>query len=249
MSRTFPYYIIGISVIFFTWWALSIIVNSYVVPSPFVVLNSIIFSYKIHWKNFTNTGIISFLGLLMSFFISIFSLTINSIYPKIEKISYPIIILFKASPAIALAPIIISISGTGLISKSIISCLICFFPLIIGGMDGIRRTPNSLIELSNIYNASNVKLLKNIYFGYLLNGLLSGLKTSAPLSVVGAIVAEYIIGGNHFGLGSFIISNIHSSSNINMYAGAVLSTFLGMVFFLLSIYIYNYYEKKLFINY
>lgn len=245
MLTKVKYFLIGILVIGVLWFFVSLISNPYIIPSPLKTFESFIDNYNTHLENFLQTGYISFLGLFLSLIITNAVLGVIVLIPKLEEFIYPLLVMLKATPAVAIAPIIVALIGTGTNSKTLVASLISFFPIIIGGLDGIKRVPKPIELLGNNYGAKNINKMKHLQLGYLIDGILSGLKTAAPLSVVGAIVSEYIIGGSESGIGTFIISNIYSSTPVNVFIGAILSTFLGLAFFFISIVVFDFYEKRL----
>lgn len=243
------FYTLGILFIFFTWVFSYLVIGNGIIPSPFLVFKSIINNWSLHFKNIANTGLISMLGILTSLLFSILVVYGIALSTVFKKITTPILLLVKVIPAVAIAPLVITIAGTDLISKIIITSLICFFPQVISGIDAFKKVPLATLELSYVYASNSRNTFANIQIGYVIQGFLSGFKTTSALGVVGAIVSEYIIGGNNFGIGSFIIANIYSSTTINIYSGTVLSGILGIIFFGAATLITNYFDKKLRINY
>jgi ABC-type nitrate/sulfonate/bicarbonate transport system permease component len=204
--------------------------------------------FHVLWTMKTQTSLEAAAGLIISVLISIIFIILIGAFPRFESIIYPFVIFIKSTPAVAFVPIFIIIIGIGVFTKIAISALICFFPLIIGGIDGMKRTPEKFLILAESYGSKKLDTFLNFKIGYTLEGFCSGLKTAAPLSVIGAIVGEYVTGGNQSGLGAFIITNSIQSVKVNLYAGAVLSTLLGVVFFLVSNFIYSLYDKTLHIR-
>lgn len=248
MLKDIFYWLLGFLFVLLIWGISSYALNSTDIPFPNVVLKSIITNGAIHIENVSQTATEAIIGLIISVFLSLFCIFTIGMFPKFEKIIYPFILLIKSTPAVAFVPIFIILIGTGVMTKVFVSSMICFFPLIIGGIDGIKRTPERFEILAESYGSSFYNSFLNIKIGYMINGFCSGLKTAAPLSVIGAIVGEYVTGGNQAGLGAFIITNVVKSVKINLYAGAVLSTLLGLSFFVVSNLISNYYDKKLHIG-
>lgn len=219
------------------------------IPSIYSVVKSIFINFQeIHLVNLLETAKVSSLGILIAVLFSFIIIFFVGIFNSFEQIISPIIILLKASPAIAFVPVLMLFFGTGLGSKVTVSFMICFFPIVIGGIDGLKRVPKRLKYFSRSYTKSKIKRLVYIEYGYILESLLSGLKTAAPLSVVGAIVSEYVIGGQVPGLGGFIISNTQSYAVTSRYVGIVLASFLGIVFYLVAYFLHLYYKKELHIE-
>lgn len=233
----------------FAFWIVGHILYSDKIPSIYAVANSIFVNFEeIHLVNLLETAKVASLGILIAMLVSFIIIFFVGIFNSFEQIISPVIILLKASPAIAFVPVLMLFFGTGLGSKVTVSFMICFFPIVIGGIDGLKRVPKRLNYFSRSYTKSKIKLLFYIAYGYILESMLSGLKTAAPLSVVGAIVAEYVIGGQVPGLGGFIISNTQSYAVISRYVGIVLASFLGIVFYLVAYFIHLYYKKELHIE-
>lgn len=216
------------------------------IPEIKKVCLSILNNFKhTHRENLIETAKVAFLGLILSVLFSFLIIFLIGIYGTMEHIISPFIILLKASPAVAFIPVFMIFFGTGIWSKVLVSSMICFFPLVIGGIDGLKRAPKKLVCLANTYTNSKIKILFYVKSGFVLEGFLSGLKTAAPLSVVGAIVGEYVIGGQSTGLGGFIISNTQSYAITSRYVGIVLASLLGLLFYLISYIIHSYYAKHL----
>jgi NitT/TauT family transport system permease protein len=245
MYKDIFYWLLGILIIFAVWFLGSLIFSEYTIPSPFRVFSSLVENREIHFSNFSQSGKEAFFGIILATIFTFFVVALIGILPKIEQFIYPIIVLIKSTPAVAFVPIFIVLFGTGLITKILVAFMICLFPLIVGTIDGLKRTPDRLVNMAKIYGSTDINIFLNIRIGYAINGFCSGLKTASPLSVIGAIVGEYVAGNNDAGLGAFIMANVVGSIKINLFAGAILSTLLGLIFFLTSTFIYNLYEQKL----
>ena len=199
---------------------------------------------QVHKFNVLSTFLTALSGLGLSVFLSALIFISVGVFKSIENFILPILVLIKSSPALAFVPIFTILLGTGFASKILVSSMICLFPLAIGVLDGFDRIPLKYNYFIRVYSPSRFKSLFLIKTHFALEGLLSGLKTAAPLSVVGAIVGEYVIGGSNYGLGNFIISNTNSYAIVSRYVGVLLSTMLGLFFFVSSMIIYNFYANQ-----
>lgn len=248
MGKDFLNWSIGFFILLLLWHISSYLFNPSYLPFPSVVFKSIYINKALHLVNLHQTALEASSGLIISALISTFLILLIVAFPKFESVMYPFIILIKSTPAVALVPIFILMIGTGVLTKILISSLICFFPLIIGGIDGMKRTPDRFLILAESYGSKRLATFVAFKIGYTIDGFCSGLKTAAPLSVIGAIVGEYVTGGNQAGLGAFIITNSIKSVKINLYAGVVLSSILGVCFFSVSSLIHKAYDDKLHIR-
>jgi NitT/TauT family transport system permease protein len=172
------------------------------------------------------------------------------LFPRTEPVFYPYIVLLKASPAVAFAPMLSILFKSGPEGKVVVAAMIAFFPLVIGGTDGLRRTPESLELMAAGYGAKRWGRLAHINGGFILSGFLSGLKTAAPLSVVGAIVGEFVQASEagKTGVGIYIASHARNYFMSHVLAGVVLSTLLGLAFFALALVVSRFVEGVLFLE-
>lgn len=123
--------------------------------------------------------------------------------PILEDIFSPFIIAFQSTPVVAYAPLLVIWFGSGVQSKVITCALIVFFPMLMNTVTGVRGVSSSLRDLMRVSGASRWQTLVKLELPAAMPVLLTGLKTSATLSVIGAVVGEFIFA--RAGLG-FLIS-------------------------------------------
>lgn len=237
MKKNIIIWSIGLAGLLVSWWILSLILSPDILPSPITVALVLLDSWRSSCMLAMVTIMESAMGLLLSIFISSTIVLLLAIRPQLECFIYPFIITVKASPAVSFVPIFICFVGSGPLSKVFTSAMIAFFPLVIGGIDGIKNTPAKLLILSDSYGASQFDKLTKISWPYALTGFISGLKTAAPLSVVGAVVGEYVAGGSPRGIGSYIMENSQRFFPPELFAGTILATGTGLLFFMITFYI------------
>ncbi len=122
--------------------------------------------------------------------------------PAVERLLSPYIVASQAIPIVAIAPLLIIWFGPGMLSKVLICALIVFFPVLVNIVIGIRSVPENLHALMRSLNASRQQTLRLLEIPAALPVLLGGLRIGATLSVIGAVVGEYI--GSDRGLGFLI---------------------------------------------
>lgn len=115
---------------------------------------------------------------------------------------YPLIIVVHSMPIVAVAPIIVVTLGTSDLPRIVITFLITFFPIVVTTTAGMLATPPELIELSRSLRADWARETYHIRLPYALPYIFSALKISTSLSVIGAVVAEFVSAQR--GLGYFI---------------------------------------------
>ncbi len=119
-----------------------------------------------------------------------------------ERILSPFLVASQAVPIVAIAPLLVIWFGPGLFSKILICGLIVFFPVLVNTVVGIRAVPRSLHELMRSLRASRWQMLVLLEIPSALPVFLGGLRIGATLSVIGAVVGEFV--GADRGLGFLI---------------------------------------------
>lgn len=119
---------------------------------------------------------------------------------------YPFLVIKQSTPIIAIAPIIVVVVGAGFTAKVIVACLVAIFPIIVSTATGLMATPPEYLELARSVRQDARSELFRIRFPFAVRYIFSGLRISIALSVIGAVVAEFVSGG--FGLGYVVYSSM-----------------------------------------
>ncbi len=108
-----------------------------------------------------------------------------------------------------------------------------FFPVLSNTLVGLRATDRRLGELFELYDAGRLQALGRLRLPAALPYVVAGLRISSTLSVIGAIVGEYIagIGGGEAGLGFTITQSAIRLETPYLFAAAITSSILGIAFF------------------
>ena len=122
--------------------------------------------------------------------------------PLLERLLAPYLVASQAIPIVAIAPLLVIWFGPGIFSKVLISALIVFFPVLVNTVVGLRAVPENLRDLMHSLKASRAQMLRYLEIPSALPVLLGGLRIGATLSVIGAVVGEFI--GSDRGLGFLI---------------------------------------------
>lgn len=123
-------------------------------------------------------------------------------YKLLAQLLSPIIVAFQATPIVAYAPLLIIWFGSGPTSKIVTTAIIVFFPTLMNTAVGIYNVPRPLRDLMRSLNATTSQIFFKLEVPSALPVILAGLKTSATLAVIGAVVGEFVSAGN--GLGSLV---------------------------------------------
>lgn len=138
----------------------------------------------------------------------------------LEAALSPIIVAFQSTPVVAYAPLLVIWFGSGPTSKIITSALIVFFPMLMNTIVGVRGVPAPLRELMRSLRATRWQMFSKLEVPAALPVLFGGLKVSATLAVIGAVVGEFV--SSNAGLG-FLINTARSQYNTPLVFVAVLT--------------------------
>ena len=116
---------------------------------------------------------------------------------------HPYLAAGQAMPAIVIAPLLVIWLGYGLVPNVILCMLIVLFPMVITTILGVQTLDQTLIDAARVEGASGWSLLAHIEFPLALPALLAGVRTGLTLSVMGAVVGEFVSGGDQ-GLGALV---------------------------------------------
>jgi NitT/TauT family transport system permease protein len=122
----------------------------------------------------------------------------------VEYFLYPYIVMFQALPKVALAPLIVIWFGLGMTSKVVNSALVAFFPLLVNTIVGLRSADEDRVSLMRSLAASERQIFWMLRLPNALPFVMAGLDVAMILSLIGAIVAEFV--GAQAGLGMLIQS-------------------------------------------
>ena len=150
----------------------------------------------------------------------------------LDRSLMPWIIASQTVPILAIAPMVIvilaSIGVTGLIPKAIISMYLCFFPVTIGMVKGLRSPDPLQMDLMRTYNASQWQTFWKLRVPASVPFLFASLKVAIAISLVGAIVGELPTGAEG-GLGSRMLAGSYYGQMVQIWSCLVLASILGMI--------------------
>jgi NitT/TauT family transport system permease protein len=144
---------------------------------------------------------------------------------------YPILVSSQTVPKVAIAPLLVLWLGYGIFPKVLVTFLICFFPITIDAVVGLRSVPTETILLARSTGATAWKTFITIKLPHALPNIFAGLKVAITLAVVGSIVAEFV--GADRGLGYVLMMATGNLDTTLLFADLVVLVVLGMGLYLL----------------
>jgi ABC-type nitrate/sulfonate/bicarbonate transport system permease component len=151
----------------------------------------------------------------------------------VRDAAYPLLVASQAIPIVVIAPLVILAFDYTIWPKVVIVALICFFPVTVNLMDGLRSVEPELLKLMRSLGASRLTTLRKVELPSSLPFLFSGLKIAATVSVIGAVFGEWA--GADKGLGRLVLLGINQLETPRVYAGVVVLTLMALALFLLVV--------------
>jgi ABC-type nitrate/sulfonate/bicarbonate transport system permease component len=149
----------------------------------------------------------------------------------IERALYPWLVVSQMIPIPAVAPIFVLWTGFDIRPKLMVVTLVCFFPIAVNTIDGLRAVEPELLNLLRTLGASRLQRFRMARIPASLPFVFSGLKVSAAFSVLGAVFGEWV--GANSGLGYEILILNNQSATADMFAVIVVLSAVGIAMFAL----------------
>lgn len=138
----------------------------------------------------------------------------------------PYIAASQAVPAVAVAPLLMLWLGYGLVPIVVLCALTVFFPILLATVLGLRTLDRDVVNAARLDGAGSWHLLRHIELPLALPALLTGLRNGFTLSVTGAVVGEFVMGGR--GLGMLVAARGDSADTVGIFAALVVLCALAM---------------------
>ncbi|MCB0063042.1 MAG: ABC transporter permease [Caldilineaceae bacterium] len=190
------------------------------------------------WGNFTEilAGLwsstqVALIGLAVAILIGLSLATLMSQSELIERAVFPYAVTLQAIPILAIVPLIGFWFGFGVTARVIVCVIIALFPIIVNTLFGLLSAPRGLHDLFTLQRASRLTRLRKLMFPAALPAIFAGLRISAGLSVIGAIVGDFFFGRGDPGIGQLLQRYANRLLGEQLLAAIIMSSLLGVVVF------------------
>lgn len=147
----------------------------------------------------------------------------------VYQVIQPYIIASQAMPKLALAPLLVIWFGYGFTPKILITALVCFFPVFESTLAGLRYIDSAQLALFRSYRATEWQILFKLRWPTAIPYVFSGLRSAIVLSVVGAVISEFI--GANRGLGAVIVAAQGMMDTPLIFSSFITLTMIGIVLY------------------
>lgn len=223
---------LAILVALWQWIASQPSTDPEVLPTPVAVWHALVAQRTLLWRNTLVTLHETVIGFAAAFAAGVFFAVVIDFSPWLRRAIYPLLISSQTVPIITIAPLVVFWFGFGIVSKSIVVLLVCFFPISVALVDGLRSVDPELLKLYRTFGAGRWRIFWSVRLPGALPTLFSGIRIAITYSVVGAIFGEYV--GATGGLGWYIEQKQHDFQTPAIIAAIVVTALLSVALFALT---------------
>jgi NitT/TauT family transport system permease protein len=237
IARALPPLLFGLALLV-GWQAFVVLLHvpEYLLPSPTAIAATVDRSLV---EQFAVTFAEALIGFVMASALAFVIATLFARFHTLEEGLFPIAIAVKTTPIVAIAPLLVIWLGTGWWSKIVAAILICFFPVLVNTVKGLKAADAEYRELFATMGATKAQEFRKLCIPFCLPYLFSALKISSSLAVVGAIVGEFV--GATQGLGYLIIISSAHLETATLFSAIIAAAFAGIAMF----YALGFAERRL----
>lgn len=179
--------------------------QSFLVPSPVEVAESLWDNRTLLAENAWVTLREMVFGILAAIAVGVGFAVVMHRWRVMRDAAYPLIVASQTIPVIVIAPILTVWFGYGITPKVVIIALVCFFPLTINALDGLRAVEPEALKMMRSLDASRWQLFRRVEAPTALPHVFTGAKIAVVIAPIGAVFAEWA--GSSAGLGHLIQSD------------------------------------------
>jgi putative hydroxymethylpyrimidine transport system permease protein len=204
-------------------------VPEYLIPAP----SEVAADMRSDWPVLEPALLVTLKEILLGFLISVAAgvglAVLLHLSPTLRRAFYPILIGSQTVPIVVLAPILVILLGYGILPKLVIVALICFFPIVVNGVDGLRSVDEDLIRMMRTLHGTRWGIFKRVEFPAALPSFFSGMRIAATFAAIGAVFGEW--SGSSQGLGYVMLAATPNLLTARIFAAIVLLTVVALMLF------------------
>jgi ABC-type nitrate/sulfonate/bicarbonate transport system permease component len=213
-------------------WAQVGDVPEWQLPAPSAILEELVVSWGLLWENTLVTAQEVVLGFLAALVTGLL-LAVAIAYSRIlERSVYPIVIASQTIPVIAIAPLLLIWVGYGIAPKIIVVALISFFPISVNTVDGLKSADPDMVNMMRTLGASRWQIFTKLQIPASLPRMFSGIKIAIAVSVIGAVIGEWV--GASAGLGYLMTYSQPLFLTSRVFAAILILSVMGVGLFLIA---------------
>lgn len=221
--------IILVAILIVLWQVVVIVfkIPNFLVPLPTAVGRALVTNWNMLIQNMYVTVQEILIGFVVGVAIG-FALALLVVSSRlVGRMLSPLITVAQVIPKVALAPIFLIWFGYGMLSKIVITVVICFFPVVLNSIKGFTTVDQDLLDLLKSLAASRKQVFLKAQLPNSLPYFMAALKISMTFAIIGAVVGEWI-GASH-GIGYVMLVASSDFENPLLYAAIIVISVVGVI--------------------
>lgn len=202
--------------------------QTYLLPLPGDVVAELAGSGGTYLADAWTTLSTALLGVLLGGVLAAVLAVVLSEVPLLARAVLPLAVVLNTTPVVAFAPALVVAFGFGRTPKVLVTAVVVFFPVLVTLLQGLRAAPPDALMVLRSLRASRTEVLLRLRLPSALPALFTALRVVLPLSVVGAVVAEFVAAGSSSGLGTLITTSAASYRLAPVYAAIIVLAVMGV---------------------
>lgn len=143
----------------------------------------------------------------------------------------PILVLSQTVPTVLLAPILAILLGYGIEPKLVVVAVVCFFPIVVNTVDGLRSADPELVRMMRTLHGDRLAIFRRVELPGALPAVFSGARVAATYAAVGAVFGEWA--GSSAGLGFVILQAQPALDTARIFAAVLILSALALALYAL----------------
>jgi len=209
-------------------------VPHYLIPAPSLIARTLVANFGSLMGSAWFTIKLTLMSLTLAIFGGVALGMVFALSRRIEMSLFPFAVILQVTPIVAIAPLILIYVPDTFWALLICAWIVAFFPILSNTAIGLRSADHNLRDLFTLYRATPLQRLRYLLIPSALPYFMAALKIAGGLSLIGAVVAEFVAGtaGQNTGLASRILESSFRNEIPLMFAALFLVSALGVVIFL-----------------
>ena len=212
-------------------WTMSI--PAWQLPPPSSIILELVVSIDLLWEHTVVTVLEIAIGFAISLLVGLVLSAGIAYSSLLQRSIYPIVISSQTVPIIAIAPLLLIWVGYGLAPKVIIVAIICFYPIVVNTVDGLKAIDPDMVNMMRALGATKFEVFRKLQITTALQFIFSGIKISISVSVIAAVIGEWV--GASEGLGYLIIYSQPLFLTSRVFAAILILAVLGVSLFVIAV--------------
>jgi putative hydroxymethylpyrimidine transport system permease protein len=171
------------------------------------------------------------LGFLLAVAVAVVIAVVLHFSAALRRALLPILVLSQTVPTVLLAPILVILLGYGIQPKLVVVAVVCFFPVVVNTVDGLRSADQELVRMMRTLHGGRLAIFRRVELPGALPAIFSGARVAATYAAVGAVFGEWA--GSSAGLGFVILQAQPALETARIFAAVLVLSALALALYAL----------------